>query len=107
MRYTLVAGRLDRKREMGPASACQKVRRQIVFVDTMADDHDAALLPVIEAPDNRRMKFFDRAFQLIRVPGSGDVVWVVDNNDVAAETGNGAVKGGRVQPATGRGRKIG
>ena len=91
---------------MSPVSACQKIRRQIVFVDTMADDHDAALLPVIEAPYNHRMKFFDRALQLVRIPGIGDVVWVVDNNDIAAETGNGAVKRGRVQPATGRGRKI-
>ena len=55
---------------------------------------------------NHRVKFFDRSPQLVRVPGIGDVVRVVDNNDVAAETGNGAVKGGRVQFATRRGRKI-
>ena len=72
----------------------------------MAHDHDAAFLWVIEAPDNHRMKFFDCSLQLFRVPDIGDVVWVIDNNDVAAETRDAAVKGGCVQFATGRGCKI-
>ena len=72
----------------------------------MAHNHDAAFVWVIEAPDNNRMEFFDCSLQLFRELDIGDVVWVIDSNDIATETRDAAVKRGCVQFATGRGCKI-
>ena len=86
----LIFGGDQRQYHVFPLFLLQKIRRQIALMHPVRDHQHAASLAVVEPRHQHRGEELDGAFYLFKF--IGNVVRIVDDDDVSSTAGNTAVK---------------